>query len=178
MALTLDHISFSFPGAEEFLFVDFSAHLPEGWTGVVGPNGAGKTTLLKMCCGLLIPQTGTITGADRVIYCTQRTDEAPEELPELLGATDGLGRRLIGQLGVRDDWVTRWTTLSHGERKRAQIATALWFEPDVLAIDEPTNHLDVEARELLAAALTGYRGVGILVSHDRHLLDLPLCPTS
>ncbi len=60
---------------------------------------------------------------------------------------------------------------SHGERKRAQIATALWQAPDLLAVDEPTNHLDLDARKLVADALTRFAGVGLLVSHDRMLLD-------
>jgi macrolide transport system ATP-binding/permease protein len=48
---------------------------------------------------------------------------------------------------------------------------ALWRQPDVLAVDEPTNHLDREARRLLAQALAGHQGIGLLVSHDRELLD-------
>ena len=69
---------------------------------------------------------------------------------------------------------SRWPTLSHGERKRAQIAVALWQQPDVLLLDEPTNHIDITAHELLIEALTSFRGIGLLVSHDRDLLDL-LC---
>jgi macrolide transport system ATP-binding/permease protein len=41
----------------------------------------------------------------------------------------------------------------------------------VLAIDEPTNHIDAKARQLLIDALECYRGVGLIVSHDRDLLD-------
>jgi macrolide transport system ATP-binding/permease protein len=47
----------------------------------------------------------------------------------------------------------------------------LWLEPDVLAVDEPTNHLDAHARDILAAALRSFDKVGLLVSHDRELLD-------
>ena len=50
------------------------------------------------------------------------------------------------QLKIKDDWQNRWQTLSHGERKRIQLAAALWVRPDLLAIDEPTNHLDSYAR--------------------------------
>jgi len=46
----------------------------------------------------------------------------------------------------------RWDTLSHGERKRAQIAVALWRDPRVPAVDEPANHIDLPARRMLAAA--------------------------
>jgi len=76
-----------------------------------------------------------------------------------------------GRLGIELSWMARWSTLSHGERKRAQIATALWQDPAVLAIDEPTNHIRADARALLVAAMSSYRGIGLLVSHDRELLD-------
>jgi ATPase subunit of ABC transporter with duplicated ATPase domains len=78
---------------------------------------------------------------------------------------------LKSRLRVGDDWPERWATLSHGERKRAQIAVALWREPAVLALDEPSNHIDADARRLLVRALTEFGGIGLLVSHDRDLLD-------
>ena len=72
---------------------------------------------------------------------------------------------------MRADWRRRWESLSHGERKRSQIAVALWRAPRILAVDEPTNHLDAGARSLVIAALRSFSGVGILVSHDRELLE-------
>jgi ATPase subunit of ABC transporter with duplicated ATPase domains len=51
------------------------------------------------------------------------------------------------------------------------VGAALSSDPDVLILDEPTNHLDAEARSRLIPALQGFRGVGIVVSHDRTLLD-------
>ncbi len=58
-----------------------------------------------------------------------------------------------------------------GERKRWQIASALAAAPDALLLDEPTNHLDNEARHLLTRQLQEFQGIGVLVSHDRELLD-------
>jgi ATPase subunit of ABC transporter with duplicated ATPase domains len=84
---------------------------------------------------------------------------------------DGDAFEIKGRLSVEDDWIDRWATLSHGERKRAQIAVALWRKPQVLAVDEPTNHLDIDAQNMLFTTLTAFRGVGILVSHDRKFLD-------
>jgi ATPase subunit of ABC transporter with duplicated ATPase domains len=57
------------------------------------------------------------------------------------------------------------------ERKRAQIGTALWQEPEVLAIDEPTNHIDIEEARVNCGGITCLSCVGLLVSHDRDLLD-------
>jgi ATPase subunit of ABC transporter with duplicated ATPase domains len=76
-----------------------------------------------------------------------------------------------GRLGLEESWPGRWHSLSHGERKRAQIGVSLWQRPPALAIDEPTNHLDREAKAMLVEALRRYDGVGLLVSHDRELLD-------
>jgi ATPase subunit of ABC transporter with duplicated ATPase domains len=90
---------------------------------------------------------------------------------DLIQAMNGDAFEIKGRLRVDDDWVARWTTLSHGERKRAQIAVAMWRKPQVLAVDEPTNHLDADAQDLLFAALSNFQGVGLLVSHDRYLLD-------
>ncbi|HEY3283801.1 MAG TPA: ATP-binding cassette domain-containing protein [Armatimonadota bacterium] len=171
MQLCLSGVTFAYEGAPTPLFEGLSATLPEGWTGIVGPNGAGKTTLLKLAVGDLLPLRGAVSGPERVVYCPQRTDDPPEHLEGFLACLEGDACRLRGALGVEQDWAERWSTLSDGERKRAQIGTALWLQPEVLAIDEPTNHIDLDARELLARALRTFRGVGLLVSHDRDLLD-------
>jgi ATPase subunit of ABC transporter with duplicated ATPase domains len=146
-------------------------HFPLGWTGIVGANGAGKTTVLRLATGELRALRGSVQAPASALYCPQRTDDPPPLLDAFLNAADGAAAEIQGRLGVRADWLRRWDTLSHGERKRAQIAVALWRRPEVLAIDEPTNHLDAEARDLLGAELRRYRGVGLLVSHDRELLD-------
>jgi ATPase subunit of ABC transporter with duplicated ATPase domains len=145
--------------------------LAPGWTGISGENGAGKTTLLLLASGLLPPGAGSIRGIAGSLYCPQRTDEIPESWEDLFFAGDNAAGRLLDRLGIGADWPYRWETLSHGERKRLQLAAALWRNPDLLAVDEPTNHLDAEAAALVKDALAGYRGIGLLVSHDRALLD-------
>ncbi len=170
--LEFHNVTFIYETAADPVFEGLTAEFPPGWTGVIGANGSGKTTLLRLACGLLKPDKGNIVAPAGAIYCPQRTDDPPERLADLLEATDAAGCTLRGQLNIAPDWADRWPTLSHGERKRAQIATALWQEPSVLAVDEPTNHIDRDARQLLAGTLQGYRGVGLLVSHDRDLLDM------
>ncbi len=68
-------------------------------------------------------------------------------------------------------WLGEWKVLSHGERKRLQLAVALSTPSDVLMVDEPTNHLDQKSQAIVIDALKSYKGIGILVSHDRVLLD-------
>ncbi|MBT3343473.1 MAG: ABC-F family ATP-binding cassette domain-containing protein [Gemmatimonadetes bacterium] len=164
-------VGFTYEGAITPLFGGVDLHFPTGWSGVVGPNGAGKTTLLMLATGQLRPTEGQVVGGGEPIYCQQRTDDAPEGLHDLLTANDGDSWDIRGRLGIAEDWLGRWPSLSHGERKRAQIGVALWREPVVLAIDEPTNHLDRGARAMLGQALRRFTGIGLLVSHDRELLD-------
>ncbi len=167
--LTLQSVEFAHPGMTAPLFTDLTVQFPPGWTGIVGPNGAGKTTLLKVASGELAAQSGTVHRQGLALYVAQRTDEPPEYFEDFIWAPDA--GVLKARLRVSEDWPERWSTLSHGERKRAQIAVALWREPAVLALDEPSNHIDAEARRLLWQALRDFGGIGLLVSHDRTLLD-------
>lgn len=170
-SILFQNISFTYDRANRPLFTNLCAHLTRGWTGVVGANGVGKSTLLKLATGNLEPQQGDVRIPEFAIYCQQRTDTVPHHLDALIKAMDGTAFEIKGRLGVGEDWCQRWHTLSHGERKRAQIAVALWRRPEVLAVDEPTNHLDTEALAVIFAALSSFQGVGLLVSHDRGLLD-------
>ena len=167
-------VEFTYDGAPEPALRAVAASFHSGWTGLVGGNGSGKTTLLHLAVGLLSPTRGKVHTRGPGIYCAQRTDDPPVEFRRFLESMDGPACALRGRLGVEPDWEQRWSVLSHGERKRAQLAEALWREPAVLAIDEPTNHLDREARRLLMGVLQEFAGVGLIVSHDRDLLDV-LC---
>ena len=170
-SLVFHNLFFSYDASITGIFTDASFGVSEGWTGIIGANGSGKTTLLRLACGELEPREGSVTRPSASLYCPQRTDEPMAEFSDFLSTSDAEAWRLRGRLGIEDDWLDRWHTLSHGERKRAQIATCLWLAPDLLAVDEPTNHLDRAAREMVYRALRSYRGVGLLVSHDRELLD-------
>ncbi|MBN1696922.1 MAG: ABC-F family ATP-binding cassette domain-containing protein [Spirochaetales bacterium] len=169
--LSFHHVDFSYETSPEPLFGDISFSVAAGWTGVIGSNGAGKTTLLSLAAGILFPLSGSIQGPRNRLYCEQRTDDPPPLFREFLFSPDKEAWRIKTRLGIEDDWPDRWETLSHGERKRSQIGVALWKTPDVLAVDEPANHLDRSARKTLISALSRYRGIGLIVSHDRELLD-------
>jgi len=169
--LNLNHVTFAYDSATDALFQDMSLHAATGWSGIIGANGTGKTTLLKLATGILQPAEGQIHLPLNLIYCPQRTDEVPNRFNDLISANTKSAHIIKSLLGIYDDWVDRWSTLSHGERKRAQIAVALWLEPDVLAIDEPTNHVDALASEIISRALHSFKDIGLIVSHDRELLD-------
>ncbi len=61
--------------------------------------------------------------------------------------------------------------LSGGEKTIVMLGKILLENPDILLLDEPTNHLDMESIEWLESFLKTYRGIVIIVSHDRYFLD-------
>jgi len=173
LSIIFSRVSFSYSDSIP-LIVDLDLRIDAGWTGVVGPNGAGKTTLLELLAGERDPDTGVVrvqpAGLRRRL-CPQRVDQCTAEVVEFARASEGEARRIRGQLGLEAPELERWSGLSPGERKRWQVGTALSSDPDALILDEPTNHLDADARGRLIAALRGFRGIGVAVSHDRTLLD-------
>ena len=173
MRLVLAHVSFAHADAVPLL-IDLTHTLGPGWSALVGANGAGKTTLLRVLAGALQPDAGTVRILPpglRVRYCPQEVSELTADVQEFALATDGAAARFRGLLALEADVLSRWPVLSPGERKRWQVATALASEPSVLLLDEPTNHLDAAARDLLTGALARFDGIGVMVSHDRALLN-------
>ncbi len=172
-SLHTSHLSFSYSCAVG-VFEDLDLDLGPGWTGVAGPNGSGKTTLLRLLAGELEPDSGSATVVPAgavVVLCPQRVDDADERIERFGSSWDAGAASLRSRLGLDPGDLGRWGSLSPGERKRWQVGAALAADPDVLLLDEPTNHLDAEARDLLVTALRGFRGAGVVVSHDRGLLD-------
>lgn len=171
MQLTLSGIRYSYPAALEPILNNVTISFSEGWTGLLGDNGCGKTTLAKIACGLIAPDAGSVSPNLVCLYCAQEAEAAPEALYDFASDYGREARALRDALGLEDDMAWRYDALSFGERKKLQVACALWQRPDVLVLDEPTNHIDHDARERIAALLKRFRGIGILISHDRELLD-------
>jgi ATPase subunit of ABC transporter with duplicated ATPase domains len=64
-----------------------------------------------------------------------------------------------------------FSELSGGEKTTIILGKILLQNPDILLLDEPSNHLDLETMEWLEAYLKEYKGIVIIVSHDRYFLD-------
>ena len=171
MQLNLSNIEYTYPLAVEPTIRNVTATLPAGWTGFVGDNGSGKTTLARVVCGLLRSDAGVVSPSLFSTYCAQSTEEPPSNLEDFAVAYDRAAIQLRNELSIGDDWPWRYDTLSCGQQKRLQVACALWSAPDVLVVDEPTNHVDASTRQALFTALSKFKGVGVLISHDRELLD-------
>ncbi|MDH4308559.1 MAG: ATP-binding cassette domain-containing protein [Acidimicrobiia bacterium] len=169
-SIHFESVSFSYTTAHQVL-VDASFHLGPGWTGLVGANGEGKTTLLQLTAGLLRPQSGSVSVNGHLLLCSQTVDRPDDGVEAFAESWEPAAFVLRGRLALEPEDLARWDTLSPGERRRWQIGAALHAEPDVLLVDEPTNHLDSEGRDRLADALSMFRGVGLVISHDRDLLD-------
>lgn len=171
MQIVLSHVSYAYPQAIEPILSDISVTFPQGWTGLLGDNGCGKTTLAKIACGLITPDAGAVTPKLFSVICAQETEVEPENLSDFALDFGRTSRELRRIFRLEDDMPWRYHELSCGEQKKLQVACALFADSDVLVLDEPTNHIDHEARRQIAEALKGYRGIGILISHDRELLD-------
>lgn len=171
MQLNLSHVSYTYPGSSTPAIVDVSATFPAGWTGMIGNNGCGKSTLARIAARLIRPDSGSVGPKLVSAYCQQDSTLPPKNLVDLASDWGQDGRRVRTLLNTEDDWFWRYETLSGGQQKRLQIACALYARPDVLVMDEPTNDLDIATRDMVFKALASFNGVGILISHDRELLD-------
>ncbi len=169
--LTLSHITYAYPDSPTPALSDVSATFPPGWTGIVGDNGCGKSTLARIACGLIAPDAGTVAPRLSFAFCAQDAGLEPEMLYDFACDYSSDATHLRLMLNIDDDMPWRFAELSGGEQKKIQVAVALWRNPELLVIDEPTNHVDAACREQIRIALAGYRGIGLLVSHDRTLLD-------
>ena len=143
---------------------------------ISGRNGSGKTTLLDALVGEL-PLTagrrelgpGAVLGELEQARARFAVDEP---LVDAFGGPPEAARTLLAKFGLGADDVLRPArTLSPGERTRAQLALLAAQGVNCLVLDEPTNHLDLPAIEQLEAALDGYAGTIVLVTHDRRLLE-------
>jgi len=156
---------------------------PDDRIALLGRNGNGKTTLARLLAAQLAPMEGAMnaSGKMRVGYFTQYqveeldADDTPLQhmTVQMKGATPGAVRGQLGRFGFSGDKATtKVGKLSGGERARLALALITRAAPHMLILDEPTNHLDVDAREALIQALNDYSGAVVIVSHDRHMLEM------
>jgi ATPase subunit of ABC transporter with duplicated ATPase domains len=198
-SVTFADVSFAFADGTPVLdHVD--ASFGPGVTGLIGPNGTGKSTLLRLVTGELAPTTGTVRVVGAVAHLPQDLPRrATTRVDELLGIGrqraalhaieagdtdparfDALGDEWdveeraaaeLDRLGLGGIDLDRTVAgLSGGECTLIGLAGRLLRRPDVLLLDEPTNNLDGQARARLFEVLAGWRGVAVVVSHDRELL--------
>jgi ATPase subunit of ABC transporter with duplicated ATPase domains len=143
---------------------------------LTGANGSGKSTLLGALTGKLPLASGARDVGKGVLFGELEQARArftvDEPLVYVFGGRQEEARTLLAKFGLGANDVLRPArTLSPGERTRAQLALLTAQGVNCLVLDEPTNHLDLTAIEELEAALAGYTGTVVLVTHDRRLLE-------
>lgn len=150
--------------------------------GLLGQNGAGKSTLANIIFGSLSVDGGSIEFFNkniRVIYLTQSSlcmENCWDALSLSALQNENEGEILFqaSKLGLKNsqNWEEeRLQALSGGEEKKRALATVFSSQADLLILDEPSNNLDVQGIEWLLAALRGYQGAVLIISHDRYFLD-------
>ena len=156
---------------------------PDDRIALLGRNGNGKTTLARLLAAQLAPMEGAMNASSRmrVGYFTQyqveeldRSETPLQHMSVLMpGSTPAAVRAQLGRFGFSGPKATTEVgKLSGGERARLALALITREAPHMLILDEPTNHLDVDAREALIQALNDYSGAVVIVSHDRHMLEM------
>lgn len=178
--LNIEHVSKIF--GEKTIFDDVSFGIQEGdKIGIIGINGTGKTTLLRMIAGVEEPDSGQIIKQNgiRLAYLSQHPS-FPEGATVLSYAFDGIAendwalksevKSALNKLGITDHDM-KMEHLSGGQKKKVALAKTLTSSFEILLLDEPTNHLDGEMISWLEDYLKRYKGVVIMVTHDRYFLD-------
>ncbi len=199
--ITATRLGFAWPDGTS-VFDDFQLAVAPGRTGLIGRNGSGKSTLLRLIAGELRPSRGSVKVAGETGYLPQNvTLDTALRVDQALGI-DGVRAALhaiergetdehhfaavgddwdveeraaatLGQLGLGHLTLDRTVgEVSGGESVLLRLAALLLRRPDILLLDEPTNNLDLHARRRLYDAVATWRGVLVVVSHDRDLLDL------
>jgi ATP-binding cassette subfamily F protein 3 len=182
--LQVRNVSKSFDGNKVLNNINFDLYKGER-VGIIGKNGIGKSTLLKIIMEKISKDKGEITIGSRVKIGYYDQDHSAlhgentvlQEINTSLNLTQEYLRTLAGGfLFSGEDVEKRIDKLSGGEKVRVSFLKLYMEKANLLILDEPTNHLDIYSIEVLEDALEDYEGTLLVVSHNRHFLDV-VCNT-
>lgn len=179
--INVEHISKLY--GDKMILEDLSCSVDEGdKIGIIGINGTGKSTLLRIIAGEEEADEGKIIFSNGMtIGWMRQNPEFDEESSILKYVCEG--KKIEDDYGYESDAKAMLTVLelenfdekiknlSGGQKKRAALCKVLLQKPDILILDEPTNHLDNKMSDWLENYLKSFRGVLLMVTHDRYFLD-------
>ncbi|MFD1433090.1 ATP-binding cassette domain-containing protein [Lacticaseibacillus yichunensis] len=190
-AISLAHVSFTYPGAERAVLRDVSVSIKAGEVvGFVGARGAGKSTAAKLLMGWFAPDIGQLVVTEkegvsahprRINYMPQRPVFFHETLRDNLtlgmAQPDALICERLGSLGLAQWLATLPAGLdtvidphhlpfSTGQAQRLELTRALLRPSQLLILDEPTSTQDPEAMSrLLAVVRREFQGAVLIITH-------------
>ena len=179
--INVEHISKLY--GDKMILEDLSCSVDEGdKIGIIGINGTGKSTLLRIIAGEEEADEGKIIFSNGMtIGWMGQNPEFDEESSILKYVCEG--KKIEDDYGYESDAKAMLTVLelenfdekiknlSGGQKKRAALCKVLLQKPDILILDEPTNHLDNKMSDWLENYLKSFRGVLLMVTHERYFLD-------
>lgn len=196
--LKLEHIDYSYPGADHKILDDFAISIEDGESvGLTGPIGSGKTTIFHIALGIIKPQKGTIWFNNRIVNTDddvfnmrkkaglvfQNADDqlfCPTVLEDVAFGPLNLGltkaqsittaSETLGLLGLEgfEEKITH--KLSGGEKKLVAIATILAMKPELILLDEPINNLDSKTCRRIVRVLKELEISKFIISHNLEFL--------
>ncbi|CAF1436175.1 unnamed protein product [Adineta steineri] len=154
--------------------------------GIIGKNGVGKSTFINILQGFEQPDNGKINVGDTIVFgnfsqqglqykedmrVIEYVKTFAESFPLAKGGSLSAAQFLELFLFSPEKQYTYLSLLSGGEKKRLQLLTVLFRNPNFLILDEPTNDLDLPTLSVLESFLTDFQGCILIVSHDRYFMD-------
>ena len=179
--INVEHISKLY--GDKLVLEDLYCSVDEGdKIGIIGINGTGKSTLLRIIAGEEEADEGKIIFSNGLtVGWLGQNPEFDEDSSILKYVCEG--KKIEEDYGYESDAKAMLTVLeleqfdekiknlSGGQKKRAALCKVLLQKPDILILDEPTNHLDNKMSDWLENYLRSFRGVLLMVTHDRYFLD-------
>ncbi|SER55007.1 ABC-type bacteriocin/lantibiotic exporter, contains an N-terminal double-glycine peptidase domain [Butyrivibrio fibrisolvens] len=202
--INLDNIEWKYSNQEKPVLHNLSLNIKKGESiGFIGSSGSGKTTVSDILLGLLKPQAGSVTIADKDIFDMPYVwAKLVGYVPQSIYLIDDTIRANVafGMKDVSDDKIwealdkaslkdfveklpdkldtivgERGIKFSGGQRQRVAIARALYYEPEILILDEATAALDNETENAVLESIESLQGSVTLIIVAHRLTTIRNC---
>lgn len=162
--------------------------------GLLGPNGAGKTTTIGMAVGLITPDSGSVTLADRGNPADPSIRHLIGVAPQALALYDDLTAQenlnffaglyamsadqrrqrvsaVLDLVGLTPRRADRVKGFSGGMKRRLNLAAALIHDPPLLLLDEPTAGVDPQSRNSILDMVRELASRGTTIVYTTHYME-------